>query len=241
MTQELPFVTGPTCIPVEEYPYLRGEFPGIQDGTLALGGWPVIEALRIASRAHAKAGQPTYVRDHLLPVVNLLSFILLVGESIPQAEARQILCAAALHDVFEATPMDRENPEFPEEVPATDPFWQGVYRLVAAVTDRPGKNRQARHKATYPGIRAAGVPAVLVKLGDRCKNVARCWENRDARLFMYHREHPYFYVTLYHPQDPPPVQAMWSHLNALLWFDPDKDRRIPDRYRPSSWKSPQDD
>lgn len=74
-----------------------------------------------------------------------------------------VLVAAYLHDVVEDT-----------EVTLTivnGLFGVEVMRLVAAVTDEPGRTRMERHTNTYPKTRAAGLDAIFLKLCDRIANV----------------------------------------------------------------------
>lgn len=91
-------------------------------------------------------------------------------------------------------------------------FGARVARIVAAVTDKPGHNRAARHAATYPVMRAlGGADAVAVKVADRLANMTAS----SPRPSMYTKEYPMFREWLYDRTDPPATLAMWAQLDEL--------------------------
>ncbi len=111
-----------------------------------------------------------------------------------------LLAAAWLHDVVEDTNTSRAQ--------VAERFGDRVGELVYAVTNEPGKNRHARHVATYPKI--AGMPgATTLKLADRIANV----EQGGKLVGMYRGEQPAFRKALRAPAEAP---AMWAHLDELL-------------------------
>lgn len=121
----------------------------------------------------------------------------------------EILAAIYLHDTMEDTEV--------EYIDLLTTFGRVVAELVFAVTDKPGRNRAARHAATYPGIRAAGWRAVAVKLCDRIANVEHSVRTKDeGKLNMYAREHAKLRRALYDRLDPTMVGRLWAHLDKLL-------------------------
>jgi len=124
----------------------------------------------------------------------------------------EYLAAGWLHDVVEDTDLTIE------EVEAE--FGSEVARLVAAVTQEPGKNRKERIAATLSKT-ATCERAIPLKLADRIANVESCWATRDSRLFMYKREYRDFRRALRKPHAPQNVKAMWDQLDKLLgWWEP---------------------
>lgn len=109
-----------------------------------------------------------------------------------------------LHDVVEDTDTEIEEIE--------SRFGARVARLVDAVTDRPGKNRAARHEATYPRIRATP-GATVIKLCDRIANVEHSIYHGSRQTGMYVKEHAGFIEALYRKGFHEP---MWEHLDACI-------------------------
>lgn len=168
------------------------------------------QALSLATERHAdqKYGDEPYVQGHLAKVVFYVKS--LRGGAFDRSAMR---AAAWLHDIVEDTPttIDEIRSRFGDE----------VANLVWAVTSASGKNRKERNAATYPKTRAAGRDAVALKLLDRLVNVEACWETRDAKLFMYHREYRDFRAALRREGDGPEVLALWDRLDKLLgWWEP---------------------
>jgi (p)ppGpp synthase/HD superfamily hydrolase len=118
----------------------------------------------------------------------------------------ELRIAAWLHDSIEDTAVNTKLVQ--------DYFGDDVYKLVEAVTDKPGKNRAARHEATYTALRTVGTRAVALKLADRIANVEYSIAMGDIdKLKMYRHEHLFFKNTLAKPFE---HIAMWEHLNRLL-------------------------
>jgi len=117
---------------------------------------------------------------------------------------QHLIDAAYLHDVLEDTHITKET------LDAT--FAQETVLLVSLVTDQPGKNREERHKATYPGI-ALHPKAVTLKLADRIANMRDALANgKGALMTMYRKEYPQFKFMLMGEHH----GAMWAELDRLL-------------------------
>ena len=134
----------------------------------------------------------------------------LAGFAAPDSEEER--AAAWLHDILEDTGMDKTV--------IGDRFGPRVRHLVLACTAKYGNRRQRlsakiRQLTDFPD-------AIPVVLADRTANVENCWRTRDARLFMYHREHRILRKALFHlryhfpPNVAPKVLAMWTKLDELL-------------------------
>jgi (p)ppGpp synthase/HD superfamily hydrolase len=115
--------------------------------------------------------------------------------------AEEMLEAAWLHDVVEDSGTKIKEIE--------ELFGHPVARLVAAVTNEPGKNRTEKAAYTYPKIREAGANAVRLKLADRIANV----ENGGKLVEMYRKEYDSFRRGLYTAGQ---NEDMWKHLDSLL-------------------------
>lgn len=125
----------------------------------------------------------------------------------------EIYQATYLHDTIEDTAATYED--------LYAVFGPEVATLVAAVSDRPGKNRKEKHERTYPFIRAAGEDAVIVKLADRIANVETSARGPNrGKLAMYRREHKDFRAALWSPEQSAGAQAMWKHLDLVLGHKP---------------------
>lgn len=155
-----------------------------------------------AAQAHRdqKYGDKPYVY-HLLYVSTVLSRFGFDDEILQSS--------AWLHDVVEDT-----------DVTIRDVFTVAgpeVADIVSRVTDKPGENRKARHKNTYPLIRESK-KATIVKLGDRIANVENCLLSGNVRLLkMYRKENPYFRKFLW--TDHSDLITIWSHLDSLIKKD----------------------
>lgn len=110
---------------------------------------------------------------------------------------------AQLHDTVEDTPVSL--------VEVSERFGAEVAALVDAVTNRQGRNRAARHAATYPVLRAGGERAVTLKLSDRIANV----EAGGNLVGMYRKEYPGFRREIRRAGE---CRSMWDHLDRLLGF-----------------------
>lgn len=122
-----------------------------------------------------------------------------------------IITAAYLHDVLEDTQTPREE--------LARLFGEKVTTLVEAVTNKPGKNRAARHAATYPALRD-NPSALALKLCDRLANTASCYEwalhqdHRNTKLLkMYAKEYDEFRTLLYRDGEWP---VLWTALDNLM-------------------------
>lgn len=158
------------------------------------------KAMRFAEIRHAgqKYGLLDYCDAHLAKVA-------LCATVFAPADVN-LTAAAWLHDVVEDTPTTLDE--------IRETFGEDVANLVWAVTSAPGENRKERNAATYPKIREAGARAVALKLCDRIVNVESCWLNRDAKLFMYKREHRDFRHALFREEDG--LHALWDPLDRML-------------------------
>lgn len=110
---------------------------------------------------------------------------------------------AQLHDTVEDTSVRLAD--------VVERFGSEVASLVDAVTNRPGRNRAARHAATYPVLRAAGERAVTLKLSDRIANV----EAGGRLVGMYRKEYPGFRREIHRKGE---CRPMWDHLDRLLGY-----------------------
>lgn len=137
--------------------------------------------------------KPYYV--HLASVVEELGRM--------EVQDEEVRAAAWLHDVLEDTACTPEDLYRASMTPYT-------IALVDAVTDRPGKNRDARHVLTYPRI--ARMPdAVTLKLADRIANVRASLHTRYAPMYL--REHVDFRDALVKHGGPP---VGWDTLDNLM-------------------------
>ena len=123
-----------------------------------------------------------------------------------------ILCAFWLHDTLEDTPLRRDL--------IAQWFNMRVLKLVIAVTDEPGKNREERKKATYPKTRAEGSDAIIVKLCDRAANLEAClMDFTGGKLDMYRKEQAGFRKALRagREDDVTPIEkALWEYVESLV-------------------------
>lgn len=198
--------------------------------------WPV---RTFAAEQHDAQGQ-TYGSEKASYVAHLDAVVeVLIRYGLREEADFELLAAAYCHDLL-------ENTGLAVNLLATA-FGVRVAELVWAVTDEPGKNRAARHAATYPKTRAAGKSAVTLKLADRIANVEQCvlergrmhtvveWRQEGATLTpfagessrlkpglleMYRKEHPGFRAALYAAEDGEPNEWMWRHLDELCLWTP---------------------
>jgi len=144
-----------------------------------------VKEYAILKHGEQRYGDEPYVY-HLLKVVSLV-------QTTPSC-TMDLLAAAWLHDALEDTDATEE-----EILALTNPR---VLEIVKTVTDKPGKNRRARHEATYPGI-ALDRDATILKVCDRLANVTHSIMTKDVGKFrMYKKELPYFKSCLANPDDP---------------------------------------
>lgn len=122
-----------------------------------------------------------------------------------------VITAAYLHDVLEDTKVTY--------VELVQEFGPHIARLVEAVTNKPGKNRAARHAATYPALRD-NPSALALKLCDRLANTQACLElaeRHDHRstslLKMYAKEYDAFRALLHRDSE---WQVLWTALDAQM-------------------------
>ncbi len=115
-----------------------------------------------------------------------------------------VLAAAWLHDCVEdcGVPLDDIHTLAGPRVAA----------LVDAVTDAPGKNREARKEKPYRLIPETP-GAILVKLADRISNVEASLETRPGLVRMYRKEQKAFRERLHRSGE---AEPMWRHLERLL-------------------------
>lgn len=155
------------------------------------------DVVALATRAHGdqRYGDGPYM-DHIQQVVGVLSLYF-------QNVAETTIHAAVLHDTLEDTDLS------PDEI--LNLCGPEVLRLVQLVTDKPGKNRKARHEATYPLI-AQDLEATKIKIADRIANVCA---SDEKRLPMYKKEWPYF-LSIFGSCEDSEVQAALEYLRGIL-------------------------
>lgn len=109
------------------------------------------------------------------------------GKSLGASDHVLTLCL--LHDVLEDTKYTRKNiKKF---------FGPKIAHHCWILMDKEGKNREERHKNTYPMI-GLMKDTTFVKLCDRYCNVKYSLDSGNQRMFnMYKKEHEYFKKTLY--------------------------------------------
>lgn len=133
----------------------------------------------LVSVAPAGSGRDVWI-DHALDVaVRVFPY----AATCNDADARDLMEAAILHDTLEDTDL---TPERLETVVGPE-----VRALVEIVTDPKGFTRTAQQRSLIARLNAAiqtHPDALLIKLADRISNVTECWVQRDSRLFMYRRE-----------------------------------------------------
>lgn len=172
-----------------------------------------------ALRGHTYDGGP-YVK-HLDAVVDVL-----MRFGVKDLWDEDLLIAAYLHDLMEDCGFT--------VVDLASRFGMNVATLVEAVTNEPGKNREERHRKTYPKIKRLK-EAVRLKLADRIANVESClvkekeseipvilslkgevlsyFKKRSRLLKMYRKEHAEFVEALYSSGE---FEEMWSHLKEMI-------------------------
>jgi len=141
----------------------------------------VLKAKKFAEEAHIgdKYGDYPYTK-HLNDV-----FLMLLAAGIKDEKA---LAVAWLHDTIEDTVVRYED--------VFEGFGEKIADITYAVTDKRGKTRAERHKATYPTI-AKDARATVVKFADRAANFAMSKHERQKQFYKYEREHVYFKETLF--------------------------------------------
>jgi len=152
----------------------------------------------------------------------------------------EIVAAGALHDSIEDCASQGVDERaildlFPET--------KAVSTIVQAVTSVNGVNRRQRLLLTLPRVRAAGAPAIAVKLADRIANVRACWKDEDARLFMYRDEHDLLWdalATRATGRHDSRLDLMWHRLASMLGSRRGKvrDRDLATRAVAAHWKQP---
>lgn len=143
--------------------------------------------------------------EHLQDVVNVLSEFGYLDVTWGMA--------GWLHDTLEDTAYTREDME--------TAFGGWVTDVVVSVTTPASiGNRKARLEALIVQLEAhpMGLP---LKLADRISNVRSCWQTKDSRLFMYHKEYPRFRERLRPLRVPyhgvvAGIEMMWRTLDALM-------------------------
>ena len=113
--------------------------------------------------------------------------------------------AALLHDTLEDTKTSYNE--------LKTMFGENVAEIVYSVTDGKGRNREERHRNTYPEL-ANNLEAVVIKLADRIANVEYGIQTNNIKMFRkYRSEYGYFRETLRKEDH---VPAMWKHLDNLF-------------------------
>lgn len=139
-------------------------------------------------------GSYPYVK-HLDDVVNVLI-------RFGHGDDESLLAAAFLHDVVEDTPTTLAE--------VREAFGDMVASYVHAVTNEHGRNRMARHLATYPKIAGKYMETIL-KLADRIANTEESARSNPGLASMYLREWDRFKEALGMDGDP----TMWMHLDFV--------------------------
>lgn len=121
-----------------------------------------------------------------------------------------LLAAAWLHDVVEDTPVTLERVEA---------VCGATVRLVVWACTGTGDSRRERNARIYEKL--SGYPfAAPIKVADRIDNVERAWRTRDARLFMYYREHDRFRAAIRFANEALIDTPIFMHLDRLLGRTP---------------------
>jgi (p)ppGpp synthase/HD superfamily hydrolase len=156
-------------------------------------------AQRLAHEAHAGQtynGRP--YTEHCRQVVCLLAQYGYIDHNI--------LAAGWLHDALEDTNL------LPSQI---EQFCGPVVLSYVEACTGVGRNRRERN-ADIAAKLAHFPSAIPIKVADRIANVSSCWENRDSRLFMYHREYRDFRAVVRGHVD----RVMLADLDALMgWRD----------------------
>ena len=157
----------------------------------------VERARSFAFRAHGdqKYGDFPYM-THLESVVAILKEFGFTSDVF--------LAAGYLHDTLEDTHVNYGDLEREFGVTVADAVYD--------VTDELGRNREERHRKTYPKT-AQNVNAIIVKLADRISNVRQSLKS-GGKLDMYKKEYVYFQAIL--RSDNESTKAMWSELDKIL-------------------------
>lgn len=136
-----------------------------------------------------------------------MTFEVYLEHTAPDDLNAVIMKALWLHDVLEDTHC---KPQF-----ILDYFHdRRLLILIQAVTDKPGENRKARHRNTYPEL-AGDNWAVVVKLCDRIANVRHSIAEKSGFLKMYKREYPFFRKSLCGCTREPNA-SLWKTLDELM-------------------------
>lgn len=117
------------------------------------------------------------------------------------------LTAAWLHDTIEDTVVRYED--------VLDEFGKTIADVVYLLTDKRGKDRKERHKATYP-LTAEDPRATVVKWADRTANIIASQHQKQSLFFRYKKEHVYFKETLYKKFDDPEFDGAIEFLATLV-------------------------
>jgi guanosine-3',5'-bis(diphosphate) 3'-pyrophosphohydrolase len=169
----------------------------------------LMAAIEFATSYHGDQmyGDKPYLH-HLMQVAMVLprfGFHPGVGSEADQQRARNLILAAAMHDVVEDTSCTRED--------VAEVFGEAVALLVYAVSNEPGKNRRERHAKTHHKLIEIA-DAMILKLADRIANIETCHATKSPLLGMYRREWPDFKLKLKSATKAPP--EMWTYLERLI-------------------------
>jgi len=160
----------------------------------------LLKAKSYAAKAHEgdRYGEHLYTK-HLNDVYNML-----VSAGVND---ELTLILSWMHDTIEDTHVRYED--------VFEDFGKRVADGTYLLTDKRGKNRKERHRATYPLI-AEDMRATVVKWADRAANIAASQHDKQERFVMYQKEHPYFKETLYKHFDDPMFDNAIDHLAGLI-------------------------
>lgn len=160
------------------------------------------EAREFAFQLHSKQKHKGKHLDQVSDVLTRFGYHFENNKGISQTVCEQLQIAAYLHDVLEDTPIDRYT--------LKKLFGEEVEKLVYAVSDGNGANREEKKEIAYEKIRQAGHLALVLKLADRIANVE--FSNTRSVFHMYWKERTSFRKALYSAGE---CEEMWAYLENL--------------------------
>ena len=160
----------------------------------------ILKAKKYAIEAHKGQTYGEYPYQKHLNDVYLMLKSVGVSSEIP-------LAVSWLHDTIEDTVIRYED--------VVEAFGIILAEKVYAVTDKRGKTRKERHKATYPSI-ATDPDATVVKWADRAANILMSQHSKQSQFFKYQKEHVYFKEVLSVEFDIPEIDEAVKKLSALI-------------------------
>jgi len=160
----------------------------------------ILKAKNFAIQAHKGQTYGEYPYQKHLNDVYLMLKVAGVWSETP-------LALAWLHDTIEDTVIRYED--------VRETFGTILADKNYLVTDKRGKTRKERHKATYPKI-ATDPDATVVKWADRTANILMSQHSKQSQFFKYQKEHVYFKEILSVKFDIPEIDNAIKHLSDLI-------------------------